>query len=370
MKKIVCTHLFNDFSGSPLVLSTVIKGFRKSGVEVDVITSSTNEGFLSDLEVNYRDNGYKFLNNRILRLVMFLMCQIKMFFQTLKYRNEDVVIYINTLLPFGVAIAGKLIGKKVIYHIHETSVRPAFLKNFLKWVATKTADEAIYVSDFLRKEEGLKDVPSKVIYNALSKEFVTTASQWQKEKSSNEKFVVLMLCSLKEYKGVYEFCALAKALPQINFELVLNANLLDIDNFFLGNDRPTNLTIFPQQSDVHKFYQRANLVVNLSHPEQWVETFGMTLLEGMQYGIPSIAPPVGGPAEIVESGVNGYQMDQREIEKIAQQIQKLSIDKSLYQKLSANAKNMAAQFSVEQMWGEVAKVVGFNTERFAVSHQR
>jgi len=63
MKKIVCAHLFNDYSGSPLVLSTAIKGFLKNGLEVDVITSAANEGFLSKLKVNYRDNNYKLKSN-------------------------------------------------------------------------------------------------------------------------------------------------------------------------------------------------------------------------------------------------------------------------------------------------------------------
>lgn len=357
MKKIVCAHLFNDYSGSPLVLSTAIKGFVKNGLEVDVITSSTNDGFLSELKVNYRDNGYKFLDNKFLRLFRFLLCQVRMFFQTLRYRNVDAVIYVNTLLPFGVAIAGKLIGKKVIYHLHETSVKPFFLKNFLKWVATKTASEAIYVSDFLRKKEPLKNVASRVIYNALSKEFVETANAFQSKSNKEKEFVVLMLCSLKDYKGVREFVSLAEALPNISFEIVLNATTEAINLFFYNNVLPKNLTVFPQQSNVHQFYQRATLVLNLSHPEQWVETFGMTLLEGMQYGIPSIVPPVGGPAEIVQSGVNGYQIDQRHFEKLVQQIQEIAENPALYKNLSQNATRVAKDFSVERMSGKMLKVV-------------
>lgn len=356
MKKILCTHLFNDYSGSPLVLSTVIKGFLKEGFEVDVLTSSNTKGFLSELQVSYIDNGYKFLNNRYLRLLIFLICQVKMFFKTLQYRNRDVVIYINTLLPFGVAIAGKLIGKKVVYHIHETSVKPAFLKHFLKWVATQTAHESIYVSNFLKENEALEGVPSKVIYNALSNDFIRIAKQYQNEKSSKDDFVVLMLCSLKDYKGVNEFVKLSKALPQIIFELVLNAELEDIQSFFQKNNLPENLILFPRQNNVHQFYQRANLVVNLSHPKNWIETFGMTLLEGMEYGIPAIAPPIGGPTEIVKSGWNGYQMDQRDVEKIANKISRIHTDKNLYQELSSNAKTMASNFNETKMCGEVMSV--------------
>lgn len=357
MKKIVCTHLYNDYSGSPLVLSTVIKGFLKKGFGVDVLTSASEKGFLSNLEVNYLENGYKFLNNKYLRLFMFLFCQVKMFVQTLKYRNEESVIYINTLLPFGVAIAGKLIGKKVIYHIHETSVRPASLKRFLKWIAKMTADEVIYVSEFLKKEEGIKGVNGKVIYNALSKEFIEAASKYQKGQEENKRFVVLMLCSLKDYKGVNEFVTLAKTLPQLTFELVLNADYEEIEEFFRGKRLSENLVVFPKQSNVHTFYQRADLVVNLSHPEKWIETFGMTLLEGMQYGIPSIAPPIGGPTEIVKNGYNGFQIDQRETNTLIQKIKNISTDNDLYRQLSVNAKEMALGFSEEIMCREVMTLV-------------
>jgi len=210
----------------------------------------------------------------------------------------------------------------------------------------------------LRKKEPLEGVASRVIYNALSKEFVETANAFQSKNNAEKEFVVLMLCSLKDYKGVREFVALADALPNISFEIVLNATPEAIDLFFHNNTLPKNLTVFPQQSNVHQFYQRATLVLNLSHPEQWVETFGMTLLEGMQYGIPSIVPPVGGPAEIVQSGVNGYQIDQRHLEKLVNKIREIAGNPVLYKKLSQNAARVAKDFSVERMSGKMLEVVG------------
>ena len=47
--KIICVHLLNDFSGSPLVFSNVINGFRSHGIECDLHTCGGREGFLSDL---------------------------------------------------------------------------------------------------------------------------------------------------------------------------------------------------------------------------------------------------------------------------------------------------------------------------------
>ncbi|MEM6725343.1 MAG: glycosyltransferase, partial [Bacteroidota bacterium] len=142
MKKVVCIHLFNDFSGSPLVLSTAIKGFRKNKIPVDLITCGGREGFLSHLDVKERHFFYRWLPNKYLRLVVFMLSQLQIFFMMLRYWRQDVVIYINTLLPFGAALAGKLMGKRVVYHVHETSVNPPSLKSFLKGMAKRCASDS------------------------------------------------------------------------------------------------------------------------------------------------------------------------------------------------------------------------------------
>ncbi len=358
MKKIICSHLYNDFSGSPLVLSTIIKSFRKKGLPVEIITSTESPGFLTDLDANIISNQYQFVDNRYLRLVRFLICQVKMFFQTLQFRQEDVVIYVNTLLPFGVALAGKLMGKKVIYHFHETSLNPIILKRFLKWIASITASEIVYVSEFLKAQEGIPQVPAKVIYNCLSDEFINTAKSNFVERTNNEPFKVLMLCSLKTYKGVLQFVNLAEKLPDIKFDLVLNATSEEINTFFHKNVLPKNLRLFPKQSNVHPFYKRSNLVINLSHPEKWIETFGMTLLEAMQYGLPVIAPPIGGPTEIVTSGFNGYLIDQRNELELIKKIEKMATNKRHYLSLSKNAIRYVEKFKKEDVEERVLGLVG------------
>jgi hypothetical protein len=50
MKNIVCFHLFNDFSGSPQVLRTVVEGLLDKGYSIDLITS--RGGVLDGLKGN------------------------------------------------------------------------------------------------------------------------------------------------------------------------------------------------------------------------------------------------------------------------------------------------------------------------------
>lgn len=346
--KIVCVHLLNDYSGSPLILSMVIKGLVKSGHTVELITSQGTTGFLSDLNINYSYLDYKFHSNKWVRLLRFFKSQISLFLLVLSYRNQNVQLYINTLLPFGAALAGKITGKKITYHLHESYIQPKLLKNFLKSVASGCASSAIYVSNYLMNAEKLNGVKNTVIYNALPDEFVERAESGFHLQQKKD-FIVLMISSLKTYKGVFEFVKLAQKISEIKFELVLNASMKEISDEFEDISIPQNLQLFPVQKDVHPFYQRASLVVNLSNPEQCVETFGMTLLEGMCYGLPVIGPPVGGPAEVVTDGLNGYCIDSRNTDMVASQIRNIYNNKELQQQLSKGALLTAEKFEEQKL---------------------
>jgi len=358
-KHVTFIHLLNDYSGSPLVLSNVVRGIRGKGYQCKVITSGNAEGFLSDIEgVDYSFFSYRFNPNKWIRLVFFFWTQVILFFKILNARKQSSIIYINTLLPFGAALAASLTGQKVIYHIHETSLRPLILKRFLKWIAQLTSTYSIYVSDHLRSTEQLENVKGETIHNALSDLFKNTAATYKsKIDRKNEPFTVLMLCSLKVYKGVDQFVALSKMLPQIQFNMVINSNQLAIDQFFESFKLPSNLQIFSSQKNVHPFYQKSHLVLNLSHPEQWVETFGMTILEGMHYGLPCIAPPVGGPTEIIENKVNGFLIDQRNLDDIAKVITRFSNDEQWYQGFSERALYRSSEFNFESKIHQINQIL-------------
>jgi glycosyltransferase involved in cell wall biosynthesis len=156
-----------------------------------------------------------------------------------------------------------------------------------------------------------------------------------------------MLGSLKGYKGTDEFIALAKRMNKYSFELVINDSQENIDQYLKERDiAPTsNLAIYPRQEDVTPFYNRASLVVNLSNRNLFIETFGLTALEAMTAGLPVIVPTVGGIAEMVEDGKNGYRIDVQDIGKIAQCVEEIFTDKDLFITLAKNAQKCSAKFS-------------------------
>lgn len=347
-KKIVAVHLLNDFSGSPLVFSQALRALQNEGHEVIIHTSRWKEGFLNKVPARFVAFPYRFYPNAILRLFAFLFSQTYLFFQLMRYRKTDAVIYVNTILPFGAALAGAFMRKRVVYHLHESYIRPAALKKFLRFIAAKTADTVLYVSEYLENEERIQGVTGKVVYNAVSDDFIRQAAAHQYQVQPQTKFTVLMVCSLKDYKGIPEFLRLAGRHPQLRFEMVINATETDIRQYFSRHELPSNFTWHPVQRNLDPFYRRASLVVNLTNPDQCVETFGMTILEAMCYGIPVIAPPVGGPTEIVQEQQNGFAIDVRDEATLDFRLQFLAENPDFMERLSAGARKTTERFTSRQ----------------------
>ncbi len=362
-KKVVCVHLLNDYSGSPNILLNTTKALNNSLIDVDLLTNQYGSGFLDGSPANKKTILYKWSSNKLLTLLFYFISQIHMFFKIIfLYRNnsKNVIIFVNTIMPFGAALAGKVIGSKVIYHVHEISIRPLLLKNFLKFIQCSTADLSLYVSSHLMKNECCASAHSERVYNSLSPEFISKVNRVESSLDEYGNFNVLMACSLKEYKGVYEFIRIAEILTKhsnIRFTLILNAAGKDIDEFMANNKIPDNVAVLGSQSSMNSFYQSTSLLMNLSIVDQCVETFGMTLLEAMSYGLPCIAPPAGGPTELVEHEVNGYLVDSRENERVAAHIKALAQDEELWKSMSNYAYKKATKFNFADFSKSVVEMV-------------
>ena len=341
--KIHAIHLLNDYSGSPKVLKQLINGWIKNDMEVSLFTNQNKTGFLSNIKGSkFYPVWYKSGSNKLLKLINLVISQLLLFFQLLKTTQKEDLIYINTVLPFGAAMAGKIKGNRIIYHIHETSITPILFKKFLFFIVKWAATEVVYVSKFIANQEPIK-VKSYILYNAIETEFLDKAIK--KRKVKTEMNNVLMVCSLKDYKGINEFIVLAKANPYFNFKLVLNASKQEIDTYFKNTQIPKNCLIYHTQTNLHPFYQWASVILNLSRPNEWVETFGLTIIEGMSYGLPAIVPPVGGITELVKENYNGFLVDCRNFNELNDKLEVLLNQEKNYQLMSANASTKINEFS-------------------------
>ncbi len=343
-------HLFNDFSGSPRVFRDAIDSeITKS--ENTYIFTSKHAGFLDGVSGERVTCFYARSNNRYIQLFYFLLSQLFLFVQLSYFLTKSKVngrkstVVINTMLPFGAGVAAKVLSKNVIYYVHETYIKPELLKRFLRFFIEYCATHVIFVSKYLKEKEAFNKPISNVIYNGLRTDFPVVNMVDSKNKFANKE--LFFAGSLKIYKGIIQLFRLAERLPTFKVIAAINCEEAELKEFMNNKEIPQNLSIYARPDGIQTYFERSFLVLNLSLPDGWIETFGLSLLEGMAYGSPVVSPPIGGPVEFVND-CNGCLMDARETQKIVEFILYLNSSFDVWNEYSKQAFETSKKFKASE----------------------
>lgn len=356
MKKIIAIHMSNDRSGNTLVFRQSLEALADCAMPVHLITTHEKhiQGFLTDIPgihyhyINYTERGSKW---RV--LFSFLLAQLLIFRKVIRlYKPEDKV-YINTLLPFGAAWASRLKRAPVIYHIHETAVQPDILRSFLTKTAARSATQVVFASRFVQSKFHFPLSVKHVIHSCLPQSFVHEAII---HANYGTRKTMLMIAPLEKESGLTELLELAAIMPQTPFELVLNATNQEIEKYFSAYHVPCNVKLFDTQLNIHPFYQRAAVVLNLSQIDHSREIFDQSILEAMSYGRPVIVPAAGSANEMVAHGWNGYRVSGHHTEQVRNHLLQLLSNKPLYADMSCAAQLVASQFRSLHFKQQVAAI--------------
>lgn len=341
MSKVLFFHQRNDFTGSTRVLANVIES-EYSGQSVTVITIGKKNGFLSALpNVRIISICYPLLKKKRIPILTGGIWRLHAWLLALVYGWHYDTFYINTITPYYAAVVGRLYRKKLIYHVHEKFIIRSFWVKIFEFVFNSVQAKRIFVSEYVKKQYLLKDGCEAVVkYNTLPKSFLSAVKVIPVER--RKRNTVIMITSLTKAKGIFTYIEVARKVPEYKFRLLVSADIEKIKSFFVC-ELPLNVELISVQSNIHPFLQTSDLVVNLSIPTLWVETFGMTILEAMAYGIPAIVPNVGGPTEIVSDGYNGYCIDVTDVDVVSATVRRI-FEKEEYQRLAENSLNRLALF--------------------------
>jgi glycosyltransferase involved in cell wall biosynthesis len=96
------------------------------------------------------------------------------------------------------------------------------------------------------------------------------------------------------------------------------------------------------------------------YPSIHREPFGLVAAEAMSHGTPVLVPNYGGVAEVVEVGGRrgGLTFNVWDSGDLARQLRRLVCDDDLHRELSANARQVAANFTVDRMADRVLELLG------------
>ena len=352
---IVFVHLNNDFSGSPKVLRDVVAVAEEVSIPYKLyVSNSSDYGFLSNSARNVSLFWYKRIGkNRLLTFLLLCISQMHLFVKLFldKEITSDSVIYVNALLPFGANLYALCTGRKLVCHIHEVSVTPYLFYRSLVALNRYSSDLNIFVSEEHYKIARVRRVNSKIVPNSVDTHFLRNGETHPYAHKVDGQFVVLMICGAARYKGIPEFFELAQETLALNlnisFRLVINCAPDEIQSHTDNNRIPPNMSVCSVTDDVTSYYRSASMLVNLSRPDMWVETFGLTILEAMAFGVPVIAPPVGGPVNIVSDNIDGFLIDSRDGEKVANSIIDLYLNPAKHRNMSCAAKSKAKDYSYD-----------------------
>lgn len=334
-------HHYNDYSGSTKVLADYLSSTYDDLQEVLVITDNSKQGFLTGLGIQLINVPIFRINGRAVPVISQLFWIFAGLMKALKYGKGYKSFYINTIIPMYAALAGVLMKKKIIYHVHEKYVTKSLKSILAEYVFNHVKAERRFVSKYVANMYNPRTGCQTIIqYNKLSDSF--TKKVKIRPINSHGYNEIIMIASLQKGKGVDNFLRLSQMMEDLHFTLIVSSTEERIKQYF-NSELPPNISILPKQSDIHPYLYKSDVLLNLSLPFFWVETFGMTIIEGMAYGLPAIVPNVGGPIELVENGYNGFSLDVSNIELVANKIREILVP-TQYNIMHNNALQKVQQF--------------------------
>lgn len=212
---------------------------------------------------------------------------------------------------------------------------PAFIRKFECWLhgkMTALLGNSQKVVEQLISEEGADPKRTHLIYNGIDLPLVVDEQNKRSQIGvSQDSILLVMVANLIPYKGHNDLItALAQLDPSLPWEVVLIGNdtahiQQDLQQAARHAGIHTRLHFLGKRDDVAAILKCADIGLLTSHEEG----FSNAVLEGMASGLPMVVTDVGGNAEAVLSGENGYVVAPHAPAQLAEALETLLHDSQL-----------------------------------------
>ena len=271
--------------------------------------------------------------------------------------NPDLIV--ATVGTPGLYLSIGHFHKPCVYILHSyPTIRGGRVANLLHGLLmAKLIPKTIYfltVSNYARRQMmsvwGLRfrRDPVQVIYGTTGAELAAQKKVW-----NNKQFKILMVGHVTQYKNPYMWIEVAQAtlklIPHAEFLWVGDGDLLEDCRSLvvsLGLEGKINFVGFSRA--VENFYKDADLYLHLSA----MESLGLSVLDAMKFGLPSVVSNVGGLPEVISNENVGFVVPQLDVDRCVECILKVYRSERVYSDMSAAAKERYASFFSISKWRE------------------
>ena len=264
------------------------------------------------------------------------------------------------------ACAGRLAGIPVVAHVRDR-VAPEYLptiaRRLVLTVLRRLCAVTVANSESTRATLGTvraRVLPSPVVYDPVVSRLVRKGDAVRAGDHVNYTFA--MVGRISPWKGQDVFLrAFASAFPAGSERAMVVGGPLFGEFEYLDSLRrlvadlgiASRVEFTGHLEDTHSALARADAVV---HASVIPEPFGMVVVEALGSGLPVIAADAGGPAEVIQDGVNGLLSPPGDEAALAERMRRLRDDPALVRRLVAAGRVRAEDFSPASAAAEMQRL--------------
>lgn len=326
--------------GGPQIRIVNVANIIKPSVETTVVFPSKESRPLSkrceDCGINYRAMPISkitkswIMASKYLLLSLFEVINISLFF----FRSSAEIVHVSGgSWQFKGVIAGRLSGKKVLWHLNDTFM-PVFIRTAFRCL-NGLADGYIFASERSRNYyEDIIDhkkkqfvIPAPVDVSFFDSRLTVVGEEDLKTRFSG-KFVVGTVGNVNPVKGIKTFIRSAAEINGAidNVQFLIIGNISDKQRKYFLELRQLcseleldNIEFLGGREDVRPLLNMLDVYVCSSH----AESSPMAVWEAMSMAVPIVSTNVGDVPMYVKDGESGYITDVKDHLSISDRVQRL-----------------------------------------------
>ena len=361
-KVVIITSNLTEIGGTEKVASYIANGLvEELNYDVEIINIGKRIGeekyrINSDINIKYVGIEHKHSNNKIKLIINLFNMYIKLkkFIKLQSKRNESVIIGIGTgisyLLPYVYNNKYKLIGTQHNPVSHNKIV------DIFRRLTIKKMDHYVVLDKDTKNdmENNCKLKGINVIPNPLTIKI--------NEKSKLNSKTVLAVGRLTKQKGfdllLESWKIVASEHNDWNLVIVGEGEEYEsLNNKIKSIGIEASVSIKPFTREIQEHYKNSSIFVLSSR----YEGFGLVVLEAQAFGLPVVAfdCPTG-PRNIINDGVDGYLVENENIEELSEKISMLIKDKNIRSEVGQNAIKNSDRFKIENIINKWENLINSN----------